>query len=74
MREARAARLRDSCQHANDLMAQAAAAVRLRNKDMDEFQGPTYHGKFTYTELAQITGMSRSRVNQIISGRRKAKT
>ena len=63
--------IRVHCVRANAAIDAAAAAVRARDDDLSAWQGPRSEGKFSYTELADITGLSRSRVNQIITATRR---
>lgn len=71
LRRARTKDLRHECAVANRAIGAASTAVRQRDEDLAAWQGPRSEGKFSYTELADITGLSRSRVNQIITAVRK---
>ncbi len=48
----------------------ASLAVVNRNDLIEQSQGPPVDGKFTFDELSTITGLSRTRIGQIIYGLR----
>ena len=53
--------------------AVAEDTIDRRDTLLEESQGPRSEGKFTYTELSEITGLSRTRLTQIIGPIRKAR-
>jgi hypothetical protein len=54
------------CKAAATEARNASRAINLRDALLAECQGPPAEGKFSYTELAEITGLSRTRVSQIV--------
>lgn len=65
-RSKRRLRIEERCADATTAEHTRAAAVDRRNRLLAESQGPPAEGKFTYTELAEISGLTRTRVAQII--------
>lgn len=70
LRAARRDELRIRCEVAKAASEAEALSTKARDELIERYQGPPAKGKFSFNELAAITGLSRTRIGQIIYGRR----